>query len=118
MAGSIPYAVSPVVTAGSVVVADLSAWTPAILSVFRSSGRFGWLPMYVVFVAALATMVTRLPGRAAAAAVAAALALQTWDLHGAYADLRARATIRRGPPGTIHSRARSGTSRCRTIGIW
>ena len=84
------YAISPVVTAANAVVLDLSAWTPSILSVFRSSGRFGWLAMYVVFVAALATTAKALPRPAAIAVVAVAVALQGWDLHATYGGMRAR----------------------------
>ena len=84
-------AIGPVVTAGSLVLVDFSRWTPALLAVFRSSGRFGWLAMYVVFAATLATLVSRLPRRAAVAVVAAGVALQALDLGGAYGRVLARA---------------------------
>ena len=84
------YAISPVVTAAGAVVLDLSAWTPPVVSVFRSSGRFGWLAMYVAFVAVLATIAKALPRRAAIAVVGAAVVLQVWDLHGTYGGMRAR----------------------------
>jgi hypothetical protein len=84
-------AISPVVTIGSTVVADLLAWTPARLGVFRSSGRFAWLAMYVVFTAALGAIVTALPRRAAVSLAAAALLLQAVDLSGAYRRIHDRA---------------------------
>ena len=84
------YAISPVVTAANAVVLDLSASTPSILSVFRSSGRFGWLAMYVVFVAVFATTAKALPRRAALAVVAVAVMLQAWDLHATYGGMWAR----------------------------
>ena len=88
--GFVLYAISPVVTAADTVVLDVSAWTPSIFAVFRSSGRFGWLAMYVVFVAVLATTARALPRRAAITVVGAAVALQTWDLHATYDGMRAR----------------------------
>ncbi|MGE0362942.1 MAG: DUF6311 domain-containing protein, partial [Vicinamibacterales bacterium] len=84
------YALSPMITAGPATLVDLRASTPAIFSVFRSSGRFGWLAMYVAFVAVLATMATALPRRVAIGVMAAALALQTVDLSRMYAGVRAR----------------------------
>jgi hypothetical protein len=83
------YAVSPVVTFGPSVLMDLNAWTPDIFSVFRSSGRFGWLAMYVVFVVAISAAAA-LPRRAAIAVVGAAFALQTVDLTRMYAGVHAR----------------------------
>jgi hypothetical protein len=84
-------AISPVVTAGGVVLFDASASAPALLAVFRSSGRFAWLAMYVIFAATLATLTSRLPRRAAVAVVAAGVGLQTLDLSGAYGRVLARA---------------------------
>jgi hypothetical protein len=80
-----------VVTAGAVVLFDLTPWTPSLLSVFRSSGRFAWLAMYVAFLTALLAVARALPPRSARIAIAAALALQAWDLHGMYGNLHARA---------------------------
>jgi len=84
------YALSPMITAGPATLVDLRASTPAIFSVFRSSGRFGWLAMYVAFAAVLATMATALPRRVAIGVMAAALTLQTVDLSRMYAGVRAR----------------------------
>ncbi len=86
------YAVSPVVTAGSAVLVDLTPWTPSLLSVFRSSGRFAWLAMYVAFLTALLVVARALPRRSARFVVAAALVLQTWDLHGMYWNVHLRAS--------------------------
>jgi hypothetical protein len=91
VAGFLVLAIGPVVTLGSRVLLDLLAWSPPQLAVFRSSGRFGWLPMYVVFTVALAAIVRALPRRAAAAVLAAAVAVQAVDLSGQYGRLRARA---------------------------
>ncbi|MGD9903489.1 MAG: DUF6311 domain-containing protein [Vicinamibacterales bacterium] len=84
------YALSPMVTAGSTTLVDLRASTPAIFSVFRSSGRFGWLGMYVIFATVLATVARTLPRRTAIGVVAAALVLQTVDLTRMYTGVRAR----------------------------
>lgn len=73
-------ALSPVVTAGPRVLADLNAWTPPALAALRSSGRFGWLAMYLVFALAVRALVLRLPRPAAAALLLCALALQLGDL--------------------------------------
>lgn len=86
----IALGVSPVVTAGSSVLADLSAWAPTALATFRSSGRFGWLAMYVAFTAAIAAVVTSLPRRAALAVLVAAGLLQAWDSSGAFAAVHVR----------------------------
>ena len=83
-------ALSPVITVGSSTVLDLSAWAPPQLAVFRSSGRFGWVPMYTAFVFASFTIASRLSRRAALAVFAAAVALQAVDLSGAYRALYAR----------------------------
>ena len=83
-------AISPVVTFGSSVLVDLLPWTPSRFAVFRSSGRFGWLGMYVVFAGALATVVTALPRRTALAVVTGALLLQTVDLAAVCGRIHAR----------------------------
>ena len=82
-------AVSPVITAGPAVLADWRAWSPSALSVFRSSGRFGWLTMYVAFLVVMAA-VTRLPRRAAMTLLLGAVVLQAVDLRGAYRAIGAR----------------------------
>ena len=88
--GLLLLAISPVVTLGGSVLVDLRRWAPSLLAVFRSSGRFAWLAMYVVFAATLATLVSRLPRRTAVAILTAGLVLQVLDLGGAYGRARAR----------------------------
>ncbi|MBL8139372.1 MAG: hypothetical protein JNL48_22295 [Acidobacteria bacterium] len=83
-------AVSPVVTFGATTLADLREWAPASLATFRSSGRFGWVTMYTAFAFVALTLVTRLPRRAAMAALAAAIVVQGVDMSGAYRALHAR----------------------------
>jgi hypothetical protein len=83
-------AVSPVITAGPRVLADLSAWTPAAVSALRSSGRFGWLLMYLAFALAMRAVFLRLPRSAATMVLLVALALQLGDLRGAYAGVWSR----------------------------
>lgn len=88
--GCAVLALSPVISAGSRVIADLGAWAPHQLAVFRSSGRFGWLTMYAAFVTIVATLVSAVPARAAAWVLAVGVVLQAVDLSGAYAALHAR----------------------------
>lgn len=83
-------AVSPVVTAGPRVLADLSAWTPGVLDAVRSSGRFAWLPLYVAFALSLRLVLVHLRPAVAAGLLTAAVALQVADLQGAYAGLYRR----------------------------
>lgn len=85
-------AVSPVVTWGPNVVVDLSAWAPASLAVFRSSGRFGWVPMYATFILVTMVLVSHFSRRAVMALLAAAVVLQAVDLNAAYRGLHARST--------------------------
>lgn len=84
------FALSPVVTLGPWVVLDVNGPWAAPLATFRSSGRFGWPLGYVLAVWAIVTVARRLPRRAAAAALALALAVQFADLHAAH-QLRHRA---------------------------
>lgn len=83
-------AVSPVVTAGSRVLADLSAWTPGVFDAVRSSGRFAWLPLYLAFVLIVRLALVHLRPGVALALLTGAIALQVADLQGAYAGLYAR----------------------------
>lgn len=85
-------AISPVVTFGAATLVDLRDWAPAVLSVFRSSGRFGWVTMYVVFALVAMVVVSRLPRGAAAAALAVAALLQGVDLSAAYRAIHDRAS--------------------------
>lgn len=59
------------------------------LSVFRSSGRFGWIAFYLINLAVLGAVVRRLPARAATAVLLAALALQIGDQSAKYREFRA-----------------------------
>ena len=90
VAGFLLLAISPVVTFGSSVLVDLLPWTPSRLAVFRSSGRFAWLGMYLVFAGGLATVAAALPRRAAIGVVGAALTLQAVDLGAVYGRLHDR----------------------------
>jgi hypothetical protein len=90
VAGATLLAVSPIVTFGSHVVADLSAWSPPQMAMFRSSGRFAWLPMYLAFAAILRVVVAWLPRRAATGVLALALALQMIDGWPVYRSIYAR----------------------------
>ena len=83
-------AVSPVVTAGPRVLADLSAWTPAAVATLRSSGRFGWIAMYLVFAIVVRALALRLPRRAAGGVLLMAVVLQAADLRTAVASVMRR----------------------------
>lgn len=83
-------ALSPVVTLGRATLVDLSAWAPASLAMFRSSGRFGWVTMYTAFAVATLVIASRLPRRAALGVFTAAALLQAVDLSGAYRAIHAR----------------------------
>lgn len=83
-------AVSPVVTAGPRVLADLSAWIPGVFDAVRSSGRFAWVPLYLAFVFIVRLLLVHLRPRVALALLAGGVALQAADLQGAYAGLYAR----------------------------
>lgn len=83
-------AISPVVTFGAATLLDLREWAPASLATFRSSGRFGWVTMYVAFTFTALTLVARLPRRVALAAFAAAIVVQGVDMSGAYQAIHAR----------------------------
>jgi len=90
VAACVAIALSPRVTFGAATLVDLTAWAPSVLAVFRSSGRFGWVPMYVVFAVVVIGLASRLPRRAAMAAMAVAVVLQGLDMSGAYRALHAR----------------------------
>ncbi len=90
LAGFTLLAVSPVVTAGPRVLADLSAWTPAAVATLRSSGRFGWIAMYLVFAIVVRALALRLPRRAAAGVLLMAVVLQLADLRMAVAAVMRR----------------------------
>ena len=88
VAGFLLYAIGPVITVGPSILADLRDQTPALLSVFRSSGRFAWLAMYVAFVAVLTTVVKALPPRTTVGVLAVTVALQAWDLNQMYLGMQ------------------------------
>ena len=83
-------AISPLVTFGGDTLVDLREWAPAILTTFRSSGRFGWVMMYTAFTFVALTLVSRLPRLAAVAAFAVAIVVQGVDMSAAYRALHAR----------------------------
>ncbi|MEZ5417020.1 MAG: DUF6311 domain-containing protein [Vicinamibacterales bacterium] len=83
-------ALSPVVTLGRAILIDLTPWAPAALATFRSSGRFGWVAMYVTFALAALVVASGLPKRAALAVLAIAVVVQAVDMRGAYANIRGR----------------------------
>lgn len=87
-AGMAVYALSPRVTAGASVIADLHiAWLERA-SMFRSTGRFFWPAAYVLVTAALATLAIRVSSRVLVPLLAALVALQLVDLHGRHMLLR------------------------------
>ena len=82
------FAISPTVTFGSRVLADLGGAWSAPLAAFRSSGRFFWPLAYLGLTWAVATVVTRLPRRVAVATLSAAVLIQAVDLHAVHQDRR------------------------------
>ena len=58
------------------------------LSVFRASGRFGWIAFYLINLLILITVVRRLPARSAVLILLAALALQIADQSAKYKEFR------------------------------
>lgn len=59
-----------------------------LLSVFRASGRLGWLAFYLITLGILAVIVRRLPARVALGVLTVALLLQAVDLASHYRGLR------------------------------
>lgn len=82
------FAISPRVTLGAEVIADLTGAWSAPLALFRSSGRFVWPLTYLLVTWAIVTVARRLPTRAAAAALALAVGVQLADLHHIHVDRR------------------------------
>ncbi|MCX6550426.1 MAG: DUF6311 domain-containing protein, partial [Acidobacteria bacterium] len=82
------FAVSPRITLGSRVLADLTGPWSAPLSAFRSSVRFFWPLAYLTLAWAVATVARRLPRRLVIGVVAAAVVVQAADLHAVYQDRR------------------------------
>jgi hypothetical protein len=81
-------AVSPRVTFGDRVLADLRGPWSEPLALFRSSGRFFWPLAYLTLAWAVATIARRMPRAAAVSVVAAAVAVQAFDLHDVHAGRR------------------------------
>ena len=67
---------------------DLPAWTAKVTSVMRSSGRFFWLPGYVLTAFTVVTLARHLPPRRCAALLLALIALHVWDLRPHFDDVR------------------------------
>jgi hypothetical protein len=84
-------ALSPRVTLGDRVLFDLSGPWTAPLALFRSTGRFLWPLTYVLLTWTVAVVLRRGSYRAATIMLAAAVAVQMYDLADAHADLRATA---------------------------
>lgn len=59
-----------------------------LLSVFRASGRLGWIAFYLINFIVLANVIKYLPARAAFGILLAALALQVADQSEKYKDIR------------------------------
>jgi hypothetical protein len=59
-----------------------------VASLFRASGRFIWVPVYVVALFGFAILVTRTPPRFAIAMVIVAAALQVWEIQPTMRALR------------------------------
>ena len=82
------FAVSPTITFGSRVLADLNGPWSAPLATFRSSGRFFWPLAYLCLAWAVATVATRLPRPVAIAVMSVAVAVQAADVHAIHEDRR------------------------------
>lgn len=83
------YALSPRVTFGAQVIADVHLPWLERVSMFRATGRFFWPAAYLLMVLALATLASRLRASTFAALMAVFVALQAVDLHPRHAALRA-----------------------------
>ena len=82
------FAVSPTITFGHWVLADLNGPWSAPLAAFRSSGRFFWPLAYLTLAWAVATVATRLSRPVAIAAMSLAVVVQAADLHAIHEDRR------------------------------
>lgn len=74
------FAISPRITVGADVVADLSGPWAGWMSIFRATGRFFWPMSYLLLTACVATLVTRVPERIAALILALVVSVQQIDL--------------------------------------
>lgn len=82
------FAVSPTITAGRWVLADLNGPWSAPLATFRSSGRFFWPLAYLGLAWAIATVATRVSRPLAIAAMSVAVVVQAVDLRAIHEDRR------------------------------
>ena len=82
------FAVSPTITVGRWVLADLNGAWSAPIAMFRSSGRFFWPLAYLGLAWAVATVATRLSRPVALAVMSLAVVVQTADLHAIHEDRR------------------------------
>ena len=82
------FAVSPTITFGGLVLADLNGAWSAPLATFRSSGRFFWPLAYLGLTWAVAVIATRLTRPMAMAVLIAAVVVQAVDLHAIHENRR------------------------------
>jgi Family of unknown function (DUF6311) len=82
------YALSPRVTFGGSVIADVQIPWLEHASMFRSTGRFFWPAAYLLITTALATLIIRIRTRYLVPLLAAAVVLQLVDLRAAHAFRR------------------------------
>jgi hypothetical protein len=82
------YALSPRVTAGSLVLFDLTGPLTERFAVFRATGRFFWPMAYLIVAWSIAIVVARWPSRVALTALVTAVTMQLVDLHGAHVERR------------------------------
>lgn len=81
-------AVSPTLTAGRLVLIDLSDALERPLGFFRVTGRFFWPVSYVLVFGAIAVVIRGGGSRRPAVILAAALAVQAVDLHARHQSIR------------------------------
>jgi hypothetical protein len=74
------YAISPRITLGSLVIADVHFDWLERASIFRATARFFWPASYLLIVAALGSVLLRVPAKPAAVLLATLVALQVGDL--------------------------------------
>ncbi len=82
------YSLSPRVTFAHAAVVDITHPWIDRLSIFRATGRFFWPAAYLLLIAALAAVVSRLTPRLATVLLCVVIVVQCVDLRGAYASNR------------------------------
>lgn len=87
--GMAAYALSPRITFGASVIADLHLPWLERRSMFRATARFFWPAAYLLITAAVATLAVRLTAPRLVPVLAAVVALQLVDLNGRHMALRA-----------------------------